>query len=76
MNPSKHILVPKHTKVSTEDHIDILRQYNIVSKVQLPVILYTDIIARYYNFKRGDIIKIQGSLLNINEKIYRYRCVK
>lgn len=76
MNPSRHILVPKHTKVSNEDHNDILRQYNIVSKVQLPVLLYTDIISRYYNFKRGDIVKIQGSLLNINEKIYRYRCVK
>jgi len=76
INPSKHILVPTHTKVPTKDHIDILRQYNIVSKIQLPVILYGDIIARWYNFKRGDIIKIQGSLININEKIYRYRCVK
>ena len=76
MNPSKHILVPKHVKVPPDQHVDILHKYNIVSKVQLPVILYGDAIARYYNFKRGDIIKIQGSLLNINERIYRYRCVK
>jgi len=76
MNPSKHVLVPNHIKIPQEQHIEILHQYNIVSKGQLPIILYTDAIARYYNFKRGDIIKIQGSLLNINEKIYRYRCVK
>ena len=76
MNPSKHILVPRHVRVPPEQHIDILHKYNIVSKIQLPVILYGDAIARYYNFKRGDIIKIQGSLLNINERIYRYRCVK
>ena len=76
MNPSKHILVPKHVKVPPDQHVDILHKYNIVSKVQLPVILYGDAIAGYYNFKRGDIIKIQGSLLNINERIYRYRCVK
>lgn len=76
MNPSKHVLVPKHIKILPEEHIEILHQYNIVSKGQLPIILYTDAIARYYNFKKGDVIKIQGSLLNINEKIYRYRCVK
>ena len=76
MNPSKHVLVPKHTKLPEDEHIEILRQYNLVSKSQMPVLLYTDVIARYYNFRHGDIIKIQGSLLNINEKMYRYRCVK
>lgn len=76
INPSKHVLVPHHELVPKEEHFNILRKYNIVSKAQLPVILYTDAISRYYNFRKGDIVKIQGSLLNINEKIYRYRCVK
>jgi len=56
-NITKHTLVPNH---SLETDIDtIKKQYSITSIKQLPVILKTDPISKYYAFCPGDIIKIE-----------------
>jgi DNA-directed RNA polymerase I, II, and III subunit RPABC1 len=49
-NITKHRLVPKHEKYTRDDmkkHAD-----------SLPVLLKTDVVCRYYDFNRGDIIEI------------------
>lgn len=54
-NVTKHVLVPKHVLATKEERDDIKKRYKIV---ELPILLKSDPISRYYNFKVGDIIKI------------------
>ena len=54
---SKHILVPKHVKLSEKEKNDLLVKYDISIK-QLPKILKTDPAIQGLNAKPGDIIKI------------------
>ena len=75
-NPTKHKLVPKHTKISIEEENAILKEYALSSKNQLPVILKEDPIVRYYNFKAGDILKINSSVGTMNTNYIYYRCVR
>ena len=58
-NVSKHSLVPKHIVISEPNEIlSIVNMYNLKNKLQLPIILKTDPIARYLNLKSGHIVKI------------------
>lgn len=75
-NPTKHFLVPKHTKLPEKDIVDIINYYSLNSKGQLPVILRDDPIVRYYNFKPGDVIKIESSVGTMNTNYLYYRCVR
>jgi DNA-directed RNA polymerase subunit H (RpoH/RPB5) len=52
-----HELVPQHIELSEEESNLVLEQYNI-NKQQLPKILSSDPVVRYYNFKVGTICKI------------------
>jgi len=64
INITQHRLVPKHEKVPMEESFQKIKD-------KIPNILSTDAISRYYNFQRGDIIKItrkDGSII--------YRLVK
>ena len=76
INPTKHILVPKHLKLADEDVTNLLEKYSLKTKTKLPIILKADPIVRYYNFKTGDVIKIIGSLSSTNPNYNNYRCVK
>ena len=75
-NPTKHKLVPKHTKISQQELSKIMDFYSIASKNQLPIILKDDPIVRYYNFKTGDVLKINASLGSLNTNYHSYRCVR
>lgn len=75
INPTKHMLVPQHTLIKKEDQRVIMANYNILVKSQLPGIKENDIICRYYNFRKGDIIKIKGTCRNKDADIYKYRYV-
>jgi DNA-directed RNA polymerase I, II, and III subunit RPABC1 len=58
-NITKHYLVPQHQlafKKGTKDYIAFKKKYNMIEN--LPVILKTDAVARFYAFQKGDIIKI------------------
>lgn len=53
-NITKHILVPIHEYLSDSDTIEFKKKFG----TKIPVILSTDVIARFYNFKKGSIIRI------------------
>ena len=54
INITKHILVPKHERLSEGDSRDFKKKWGI----KLPVLLKTDPIRRFYGYDRGDIIKV------------------
>lgn len=58
INPLAHRLVPRHSRIpKTADEYQDLKQLQMISK--LPVISSSDIISRFLNFRKGDLIKIQ-----------------
>lgn len=73
-NITKHHLVPKHILLNNEIEINkIVELYHLKSRVQLPVILKSDPIARYLNAKTGNVVKIQRYSPSSGEHIiYRY----
>jgi DNA-directed RNA polymerase I, II, and III subunit RPABC1 len=73
-NITKHVLVPKHVLVKDMTEIQqILEKYSLKTKFQLPIILKTDPVARYYNLKNGDIVKIVRNSPSSGEYVV-YRC--
>lgn len=54
----KHRLVPKHTLLTEADKKELNHTYD-VKDTQLPRILTTDFVTRYYGAKPGDIFKIE-----------------
>lgn len=73
-NITKHKLVPKHNIVEDAAEVDsILKQYNLKTKYQLPIILKTDPVAKYLNLKNGDIVKITRTSPTAGEYVV-YRC--
>ena len=72
-NPLKHELVPPHRKLSLEEGKEIMTRYNIKTKLQMPLIMNTDKIAKWIGLKQGDLVEI----IRYNEnsgKSYYYRC--
>ena len=76
-DPTESFLVPEHKALSVEDQRDFLQRNNI-SIDQLPVILTSDIISRYYGFRNGQIIEIKRTNLydTIVQHSLAYRQVK
>jgi DNA-directed RNA polymerase subunit H (RpoH/RPB5) len=54
-NITKHRLVPKHSALSKAETADFKKQYG----VKIPVLLKTDAVSKFYNFQKGEIIKIE-----------------
>lgn len=72
-NPTKHELVPKHTKLNTTEVAEIMSKYMIKSKLSMPIILHNDPVAKWLGLKQGDIVMIDR--YNENSGIsYYYRC--
>jgi len=72
-NPTKHQLVPPHRKLTTDETTEIMNKYLIKNKLQMPIILKTDVIAEWLGLKQGEIVEI----IRFNEnsgKSYYYRC--
>lgn len=72
-NPSKHVLVPKHEKLSEDEAKAVLEKYMIKSKAQLPQIHKTDIMARWLGLRHGDVVRITRHNPTSGEYYY-YRC--
>ena len=73
-NITKHHLVPKHAVVHNKNELEeVLEKYKLKNKYQLPIILKSDPIARYYGMKNGDIVKIVRRSETAGEYIM-YRC--
>ena len=69
-NITKHRLVPKHIILSPTESKEFKQLYGL----KYPVILRTDPIARFYDFNRGDVIKIIR--MNGVDEYITYRIVK
>ena len=69
----KHILTPKHYKISDKDKAQLLEKYHVTSK-ELPKILKTDAATRELDAKTGDIIKIVRKSPTAGESVF-YRVV-
>lgn len=74
-NITKHRLVPLHQKLNDDESNVFKEQFG----VKYQTILASDSISRFYNYKRGDIIRILRQIKNENDKkqyIIAYRIVK
>lgn len=72
-NPTKHSLVPLHKKLTNDEAIALMEKYMIKSKLQMPLIIHTDVIAKWLGLKQGDIVQITRYNENSGEMNY-YRC--
>lgn len=73
-NITKHTLVPKHEVIRDKNVIDELTQrYKLKSKMQFPIILKTDPIAKYYGMRTGDLVRITRTSETAGEYVI-YRC--
>lgn len=72
-NVTKHSLVPRHRILNVFEKENVLQRLKL--KVEnLPKILSTDVISRYYGAKHGDIIEITRKSQTAGECLY-YRAV-
>ena len=58
-NPMRHVMVPKHSIVPSDEHAELMERFNITSKSKFPMIRYHfDPIIRILGAVPGDIVKI------------------
>ena len=69
----KHILIPKHSKLSDKQKEKLLEQYNISLK-ELPRITKNDPTLSSLSVKQGDVIKIERDSLTAGYAVF-YRVV-
>lgn len=73
INIIDNIYVPKHTRLSIQDRKALKKSLNIESFNNLPILFKSDAISRYYNYKEGDVIRIdRPSRGNKTHTVYRY----
>jgi DNA-directed RNA polymerase I, II, and III subunit RPABC1 len=58
INITKHILVPKHIKMTDDEIKEVMDKHYIISKSLFPIMNKDDPIARYLNLSSGDVCKI------------------
>jgi len=75
-NPLQHVLVPLHEVVPEEEHADLLKKYNMKTKLNLPVIrFHEDIIGRILGLIPGSIVKITRPSPSAGEYVLYRVCV-
>ena len=72
-NPLKHVLVPRHEKLTETEAKEMMEQYLIKHKAQLPIISRNDPIARRLGLRTGDIVRITR-YNDTSGMYYYYRC--
>ena len=65
----KHILTPKHYKLSEREKAQLLEKYRVTSK-ELPKILKTDAALRELDARPGDIVKIVRKSPTAGESVF------
>ena len=73
MDINKHLLVPKHTKLSDADKKKLFEKYSITVK-ELPKIMKDDPALSALNPKQGDVIMIERESKTAG-KAFHYRAV-
>jgi len=69
-----NILQPKYIKLTDEEKKTFYEDFNVLNS-QIPILLYTDKVRKYFNYNIGDIIKIIRNN-PINGVSISYRIVK
>lgn len=73
VNMTKHILKPKHEVLNAEEKAKLLKEYSVVDS-QLPRMLETDAVARYYGLRKGTVVKFTyDNELTVDH--VSYRCI-
>lgn len=57
VNITKHVMVPKHTVLTSEEKQSLLQRYK-VKETQLPRIQLSDPVAKYFGMERGEVVRI------------------
>ncbi|CAA7049731.1 unnamed protein product [Microthlaspi erraticum] len=71
-NITEHKLINKYYVLDNEAKKELLKKYT-VQDTQLPRILVSDPVARYYGLKRGQVVKIRRSdVTSLDYYTYRY----
>lgn len=73
INLIDNCLVPKHILLSDKEASDVIESYNLKPN-NLKRLLITDPVAKYYNMKRGNIVRIERPSINSGYSI-DYRIV-
>lgn len=73
VNITHHMLVPKFDVLSESEKKKLLECYKLKSN-QLPKMLESDPISKYYGLKKGDVVKITRKSVTAGRYVY-YRCV-
>ena len=60
-NITKHSLNPRFIKLEEDEIAKLLEKYKLKNKLSLPIMLSTDPICKYFNYKVGDVCRIQKS---------------
>ena len=69
---TEHNLNPIFIKLNNDEIHNLMEEYTIENKLMLPIMLITDPIAKYYNYRSGDICKIiRKSPTNLKSISYR-----
>lgn len=74
-NPTKHILVPEHRKLSAIEVNELMDKYLIKNKLQMPIIMHNDVIAKWIGLKQGDIVEIKRYNENSGLSYYYRYCI-
>ncbi|CAN6485936.1 unnamed protein product [Victoria cruziana] len=72
-NPMEHVLMQEHEILTAEEKKKLLDQYKI-NEIQMPRMLQTDMVARYYGLERGQVVKVTYSV-EMTKSHVTYRCV-
>ncbi|KAK2366733.1 DNA-directed RNA polymerases II and IV subunit 5A [Trifolium repens] len=67
VNITKHELVPKHQVLTDAEKKDLLKTYTC-QQTQLPKMLITDPVAKYYGLERGQVVRITRSTIHPSQE--------
>ncbi len=74
-NPTKHVYVPTHTKLTEEEVKEFMKDYMARTKMHMHVILQSDPIAKWIGLKHGDIVRINRYNENSGESFSYRSCI-
>ena len=75
INITHHSLNPEYRKLNENEIEALIRQYNLSSRFQLPLMLNDDPISKYFGYKTGTVCEVKRNS-HTNGDYISYRCVK